>query len=284
MYNYISDVEKLIDEMIKTIEIDEKSEVFYRGRIKKFFDEYMDLSNNQNRPLNTLTYFDIQMYLDNLSNKDSEQVNHYSALKRFFEYTYLKGKTTEIISQVVKPTKENKPITVLSDEEYLKIKKFIFNKNNKLKERLILALFSFTGLSRKYIANLKNNQFVFENGEYRLIFWKNNEECEIPLKSELQLIIHEYVNTIKETQKFDKVINMEENGVSTYIGDLTTRVIGKKIQPTVFSNTFISKSLNKGNYLYEVSKLTLESVTTIEKHILLDDDLINKQKSILNSF
>lgn len=284
MYNYISDVEILINEMIETIEIDAKSEAFYRGRIKNFFDEYMNSGSNINKPINAINYFDVQTYLDSLGDKESEQGNHYYALKRFFEYTYKKGKTEEIISKVIKPIKQKNPIIVLNDEQYLKIKQFIFEKSNKLKDRLILALFNFTGLSRKYIANLKNNQIAFKNGEYRLILWKSNKEYEIPLKSELQLIIHEYISSITDINNFQNVFEIGENEVSTYVGKLTTKIIGKKIKPTTFSNTFIAKSLSNGNYLYEVSRLTLESVTTIEQHVLLDDDLINKQKSILNSF
>lgn len=60
--------------------------------------------------------------------------------------------------------------------------------------------------------------------------------------------------------------------------------MGKKITPTILSNTFISKALVNGNYIWEVSQLTLESPTTIVQHKAKNDDLINKLSSILNSF
>lgn len=77
---------------------------------------------------------------------------------------------------------------------------------------------------------------------------------------------------------------MDENSVSTYIGNLTKSIIGKKHTPTILSNAFIFNALSNGNYIWEVSKLTLESVSTIEQHIMNINNLVYKQTSILNSF
>lgn len=79
-------------------------------------------------------------------------------------------------------------------------------------------------------------------------------------------------------------MKMDENSISTYIGNLIKPIIGRKCTPTILSNTFISKALSSGNYIWEVSKLTLESVSTIEQHIIDINNLSNKQASILNSF
>lgn len=282
MYSFIEDVNKLIDEMIKTNEI--KSEAFYRGRIQTFFNDFIgEISNN--KPLDAITYFEINSYLDSLTCSDSEKVNIYSAIKRFFDYTYLKGITKEVISQVKRPYYKRKGKKRLSEEDYMKLKKFIVCKENNLSDRLLLGLFLFTGLSRKYIANLKNSDFKFSDGVYKLVVWKNsNEEIELPLKAELQLIINEYINTLLENDMLKRVVNIDSNNISTVIKKLGNELGIKDCSPTILSNTFISKALSNGNYIYEISELTLESVTTIQEHIEDKIDLYNLQTSILNSF
>jgi hypothetical protein len=285
MYKFIKDVELLINEMVVTYEIKGRSLTFYKSRINKYFLDYMDSLANENRPLNAITYYDIDTFIKGLKCSDAEKVNYYSALKRFFDYTYLTNHTNEIISQVTKPIYERKPKEVLNHNEYLKLKEYIVSRKNNLYERLILGLFLFTGLSRQYIASLRNNQLVYEDGVYILVLWKNEREVKLPLKSELQLIIHEYNSTISYENKLDKVIKMEDNSISTYIGNLTNIIIRKRCTPTILSNTFISKALSSGNYIFEISKLTLESVSTIEQHITVNiSNLNNRQTSILNSF
>lgn len=282
MYSFIEDVNKLIDDMIKTNEIE--SEAFYRGRIQSFFNDFIGQISN-NKPLDAITYFEINSYLDSLVCSDSEKVNIYNAIKRFFDYTYFKGITKEVISQVKKPYYKRKEKKRLSEEDYKKLKSFIVCKENNLNDRLLLGLFLFTGLSRKYIANLKNSDFRFSDGVYKLVVWKNNnEEIELPLKAELQLIINEYISTLTDNDKLRKVIKVDSNYISTVIKNLGNQLDIKECSPTILSNTFIFKALSNGNYIYEVSELTLESVTTIQGHIKDKIDLYNLQTSILNSF
>lgn len=284
MYRYISDVELLINEMLETYEIGKNSISFYKTRINKFFADYMGLPANEHKPLNAITYFDIETFLKRLEYSDADKVNHYYALKRFFEFTYLKGKTSEVISKVIKPVSGKIPRKTLTEDEYKKLKDFIVGENNNLYERLILGLFLFTGLSRQYIASLRNNDFVYEEGVYKLIVWKDEKEVKLPLKAELQILIYEYCKSLEPNIILEKVMQMDENYISTYIGNLTNSILGTRFTPTVLSNTFISKALSNGNYIWEVSKLTLESVSTIEQHKIDVENLVNKQTSILNSF
>jgi len=282
MYAFITEVNKLIDEMINAFGIN--SVPFYKGRISNFFTDYLGNDINRNKPLDAITYFDIETYLKSLKCSDAEKLNIYYALKRFFEYTYLNGITKEIMSQVTKPVYISKPKEILKEDEYLKLKNFIVSRENNLHDRLILGLFLFTGLSRKYIANLRNNDFKFENGLYELIIWKNNQEVRLPIKPELQLIINEYCINLSDNERFNKVIKIDENYLSEYVSNLIKSIIGRRCSPTILSNTFISKALSSGNHIYEVSKLTLETIVTIEKHVKDDISIKNKQKSILNSF
>ncbi len=285
MYKYINEIQQITDKMIDAYGINiKKSAPFYKSRINNFFENYMGLEENKFKPLDALTYYDIETYLNKLECSDAEKVKIYNSLKRFFEYTYSQGQTKEIMSQIIRPTYIKKPKEILSDDEYLKLKKFIVSRDEKIKDRLVLGIFLFTGLSRKYIANLRNSDFKFDEGVYKLNVWKDEEEIQLPLKSELQLIINEYCLQLSDEDKFDKFIKMNENSISDYVSRITNNIIGKGCSPTILSNTFISKALSNGNYIFEVSNLTLEAVSTIATHVKDDSDLINRQTSILNSF
>lgn len=287
MYRHFAKVEILIDEIIKNKNnIKEKSIVFYKTRINKFFEEYMGQKINEEKPLDAITYFDINSYLKNLDYSNAEKLNCYNALKLFFEYTYYKNLTPEIMSQVDKPACQNKPKKILNEDEYIKVKGFITSKENDIQERLILALFLFTGLSRQYIASLQQDNFIYEEGVYKLLIGNDEKKVKLPLKTELQILIHEYYEVSKERNEIDSIIQMQESSLSTYIGRLTKSIIGKQYTPTDLSNTFIAKALSNGNHVWEVSKLTLESVSTIERHVLDINEgvLFNKQMAILSNF
>lgn len=284
MYIFMKSVNELIQELFKKNKLKEKSKVFYKTRVEKFFNEYMGKDINENKPLNAITYYDIDIYLKDLQNSDADKLNNYNALKRFFGFTYEKGITGDVMSQVTKPKVEKKPPEVLDNVSYNKLIDFVLTDENPLLERLVLGLFIYTGLSRQYIVAIQNNHFIYERGLFFLSVWKDDEEVKLPLKAELQLLIKEYSLSLTDDEKFNKLINMDENSVSTYVGKLVKKATGKKFTPTILSNTFVSKALSSGNYIWEVSRLTLENVSTIEKHVGNIEDLVYRQTSILNSF
>lgn len=88
----------------------------------------MSEAANENKPLNTISYYDIDTHLRNLKNSDADKVNHYSALKCFFIFTYNKSNTQDVMSQVTKPTYEKSPNIILDEERYKKLVKFITNR------------------------------------------------------------------------------------------------------------------------------------------------------------
>jgi integrase len=256
---------------------------FYRQRINNFLIEYMGLENNINRPLNTITYFDINEYLDNLQCTDSEKINYYNSFKRFFEYTFLRNETNEIMNRVDIPIKIIKKKNYISEIDNIKLRDFIFNPNNILIERLILGLFLFTGLSRKYIANLNKSQIISENNEYRLKIYKDKEECILPLKLELQELLDSYLKVNTDIENLSKLFPYNENNLSKIVANFARQITGNEYTPTDFSNSFIKNALGNTNYIWEISHLTLESVTTIDQHIYDYDKLYDRQKKILES-
>ncbi|WP_286810365.1 hypothetical protein [Bacteroides sp. Phil13] len=282
MYRYFSEVTKLMSDMLEGDK--EKTIVFYKRRIEKFFSEYMSREENREKPINAITYYDVGTYLKELKFKPSEKVNCYNALKRFFIYTYMNGATKEIMSNVEKPVYNRKEPQTITDEDYIKLVKFVTDRDNTIKERVALGIFLFTGLSRKYIASLKNSSFIYENGLYYLMIWEENGEIKLPLKAELQIIINEYLSGISESEKKNKLFAIEENGISTVISNICKKANVRNVTPTKLSNTFIKKALANGNKIDEVSKLTLESVSTIQKHVSINNQLLLNQTSILNSF
>lgn len=285
MYRYIEHVNELLIDLQNAYNITEVTMTFYRQRVAKFFDDYMGLDANENKPLNAITYFDINTYLESLTCGGSEKVNCYNSLKRFFGYTYLMGITPEIISHVNKPNRVSRRPRYLSEDDYETLRAFIVDRQNPIQDRLILGLFLLTGLSRKYIVNLNNSQFIYENGTYKLRIWDNTDEVLLPLKSELQIIVNDYLNEVTEDSRLGMIISStNENSLTTYVKNKTQRILGHKHTPTELSNTFVKKALMHGNRVWEISKLTLESIGTIEKHIQRVEDLFVDQSAILNSF
>ena len=283
MYHYLQDIQNLVNEILDGYD-KKRTREFYQSNINQFFNEYMSLSQNASKPLNAITHFDINTYLDGLKYSDADKLNHYRALKRFFSHTYNKGLTNDVMNQVTQPEYLKPPIQIVDEEHYVLLTKFIFDRNNDIKERMALGLFLFTGLSRQYMFQLRNKQFLFDNGVYYLRLWKDEEEIKLPLKAELQILVNAYLINLSDNEINDKVINRSEDYLSTYISGLCEKACGKKYTPTMLSSTFISKAITYGNDIWEVSKLTLEKVSTIENYILDSENLMHKQTAILNSF
>lgn len=290
MYRYQDEVLRIIGIVLDSSgKLQDQSKAFYERHGMKFFNEYMSLPENENRPLNAITYFDINSYLEALPFSNEHKVNVYNSLKKLFDYTYKEGITPDIMNKVIKPDVEKKKIKLIEEGDYQLLKDFVTNKENNIRDRLILGLFLFTGLSRQYIANMSSSQFVFENGIYKLSIIKSKGNGDkqqyviLPIKIELQLVINEFM--LQLDGKNEKIVHIEENYLSSYVSALAEKITTKKYTPTVFSNTFIIKALREGNRIWEVSGLVLESVGNVAK--LLDDDseeVFLRQTMILNSF
>lgn len=288
MYKYYDNVVEIFNVILSSDKLADNSKTFYEQNGTKFFKEYMSFPENESKPLNAITYFDINSYIDALPCSKGHKLNIYNSLKKFFDYTYRNGITPDIMSKVDKPDVEKKNIEVISDGDYELLRDYIVNSENNIRNKLILGLFLFTGLSRKYIANMKSTQFVFEKGIYKLSLIKTDGRGEepqyivLPLKTELQLVINEYM---LQLEKEEKIVHIDENYLSDYVATLAKRITTNRYTPTVFSNTFIVKALKEGNRVWEISGLVLETVGNVAK--LLDEDseaVFLRQTMILSSF
>lgn len=155
MYSYYKEVEKMVKsicEQDKTIK--EKSRAFYIRHALKFFKEYMSLPENENKPINAITYYDVNCYLDTLPYSDNHKANVYNSLKKIFKYTYKQGITGDIMNGVAKPEIKKKSAKIIPESDYQLLKNFVLDEQYDLRERLVLGLFMFTGLQRQYIAKM----------------------------------------------------------------------------------------------------------------------------------
>ncbi|MED0765985.1 hypothetical protein P4S83_01720 [Aneurinibacillus thermoaerophilus] len=258
MYKYIKEVDNLIEGYIAKI----NSEQFYKYKIIRFFEEYMGLPHNTERPLNSIHAHDIETYLKTEKIK-KDALNHYNALKSFFDYTFKKGDTQDVMRTVKKPDKKAVKKKYLSDEEIKLIAEFIQNKNNKLIDRMLLGFFLYTGLSRKYIAELTNSHIYIDDKEQTLQI--NNHI--LPLKKELVEVIKEYRGNQKPVRNYKRIFGYDANYVTSKLKELTLRIINRESTPTEFSNTFIKSCLNAKGEIDVISGLVSESMATVIKHI-----------------
>jgi len=280
MYKYYDEAKRYIDNFI-TIFVGKTTQNFYRIRIEKFFIDYMGKDHNSQRPMKTITFHDINQFLNDIDKSEREKVNYYAALKSFFEYTYELNITNDVMRGVDAPKVERKSPEYITKEDVEKIKEFILNENNDIKDRLFLGFFLYTGLSRQYIANLRNYQISSESIEYTLHIEKRDQSFCLPIKKELQDLIKEYRMHYDIVNPYEKIFDFDENYFSTKISELSKKCTGKKYTPTHYSNTFIKVALETSNDIYSISRLTLESLATIRKHISNDNNIFNYQKEIL---
>lgn len=282
MYKYINEANQILNNYLETIP-NEASKTFYKIRISKFFDDYMATDHNSTRPLNTINFHDINTYIKSLSYSKAQKLNYYNAFSGFFKFSYTTDKiSTDVMKGVNKPEGSNKQIKYMDFKSIKELQRYIDNDNNAMEDRLMIGFFLYTGLSRKYIANLTHYQVSFGNRFVSLFFELGEDTYCIPLNSKLSLMIRSYLSSLDIINPYEKIFNIDENYVSKKLKILTRRITGHTFTPTDFSNTFIKEALKIDNDILSVSKLTMESVTTIMKHVSIQsNEVIDKQINIL---
>ncbi len=278
MYCQIKEVIELINELKETISVVSWNKA-YSYRIDKFFYEYMAHEKNKNRRLMAITENEVNDFISTLPYKHNEKVNYYRALKKFFDFSARKGLTQPFYVKVDNIKQEKTIIKYINENDLSKIINFI-NSDAKIEHRLMLALFLYTGLSRKFIINLTYDQ-ISEDLTY---FKFNSGEILIPIKPELTNLLFEYK---KHSRKLSSrnIFEINESTLSKEVNYISKNACGHSYNPTEYSNTFIIKALGNDKWanIYIVSRLTMESITTIEKHISDSPEwLIDEQRKILN--
>lgn len=283
-YCQINEAYQLMSELQSKVK-SESWDKFYSYRIRKFFEEYLTSAENRNRDLLAITENEVNNFIESLPYKHNEKVNYYMALKKFFEYTAKKGATQSFFIRVkkIKQVKEN--ISYISQTHIDRMVSYIGSdiESGNIDDKLILALFLYTGLGRKYIFNLTYDQISDDMSCFRFTGVKHD----IPIKEELKNLLYVY-KTMHKIERGQKLFNISESGITNRIKEVSKNVCGKSYNPTQFSNTFIKKALGEEDpwiNLFAVSQLTVESISTIAKHITCKPTwIIDEQRKILRKW
>jgi len=153
-YCQIQTVYQLMEELKKTVPTISWKK-FYSYRIRKFFEEYLSQEEHVDRPLSAITEVEVNNFLKSMACKHNEKVNYYMALKLFFDFAAKKGVTQPFYIKVNKYKQERCGIEYIEENHVKKIVDYISGKSGQtalLENRLLLALFLYTGLGRKYIS------------------------------------------------------------------------------------------------------------------------------------
>ncbi|WP_410513115.1 site-specific integrase [Paenibacillus sp. BR2-3] len=282
MYQYIEEANEILKNYLETIS-DNKSKVFYQTRLNRFFHDYLSLDHNKARPMNALNFHDLNTFINSLKFTNNEKLNYFYAFKGFFSFAYIGNFIpNEIMKGVIKPLVKSKVRKYIDKASIEKLIGFTKDIKIPIEDRLLVGFFMYTGLSRQYIANLTNYQISTGNQYYSLHFDMGSHVRYVPLNIELTNLIKEYRKLMPIIRPYDKVFKLNENYISDKIKNLSKQITNHEFTPTQYSNTFIKYVLNKGNDVLSVSRLTLESLNTIEKHIdINEEEIVKKQINIL---
>jgi len=181
------------------------------------------------------------------------------------------------------PKTDEKNKEYLNLEEINKIKLFCKDKNQKIEDRLLIGFNLYTGLSRKFLAELKLEHFQQPSGNRFYLQFDNFKT--VTICSQLTDLFIEYKETFEVPKRKNKIFNYNENYLSTKTKDITMKIISRKITPTTYSNTFIKEMLRiTKNDVLMVSELLMESTHTISQHLEeRDEEEINKYERYLES-
>jgi site-specific recombinase XerD len=283
MYKYIEDVYKLLDEFSKTDSVSNNPQ-FYIPKVKKFFEEFMNNEDLFSRPMDDITSYEINKFLE-MDVVKNNKLNYYYALKKFFDFTYIKNITRDVMKNVEVPEKQINDIEYLSKKEIKLIKEYCESDNENITDKLLVAFFMYTGLSRKYIAKLEIGSIYTD--EYKSYIQFNDYENVIPMSPVLSKLYKQYIRSLKLPKPKEKIFKINDDYFSTKVSNITKKIVGRSVSPTIFSNTFIKEALEaSNNNVVLVSKLVMESPTTIAKHLndkdMSEEDIFIKQATILN--
>lgn len=252
---------------------------YYNPPVEKFLKFFYESVDKNHRNIMFVHSRDVSEFLKRI---ESNHINYYYPLKSFFDFTYSKDYTSDVMKNIKIPKTSGKNKEYLNLEEVIKIKHFCSDKNQKIEDRLLIGFNLYTGLSRKFLAELKLEHFIPSGNRFYLQF--DNFKT-VTICSHLSDLFIEYKETFEIPKRKNKLFNYNENYLSTKTKDITMKIISRKITPTTYSNTFIKEMLRiTKNDVLMVSELLMESTHTISQHLEESvEDEKNKYERYLES-
>lgn len=258
---------------------------FYKAKLLKFFSDFIGRRKSREIQFDKIGMEEIMDFLDEFDDKPILKVNYFSALSAFYKFTYDTHRTPDVMKNIPRPPLPvKKTLNYINEEDIILIDSFIKDKNNNITDRMLLAFFLYTGLSRIYIYNLLNSQISDDkDGIYHLYIEVVGENVKLPLKDILQNIIKEYKKQDGAEIPYNKIFGYNETYITSKVKNLSKKITNSAHTPQMYGNTFIKLALSVSDDVYSISKLTLKSFNVIEKHIISSEGYLEKQQTILNN-
>lgn len=250
----------------------------YKYRIEEFIERQLGKEENYQLELMEITNEHVNSFLASVKS----DLNMYSrVLKSFFTYTYRQGYTQDISLGIQNKVEIAKPISFISEEHCKTIATFIDDSENDFEDRLLIALFYYTGLKLQVLCNLTNSSFT----DGYSIMWFNGRK--VPVKTTLQKLLFDNYQRLKQLNEFVNpdlkiIAYAESTTVTNKIKTLSKKITGFAYPPTSYEKTFKKRALKIDCNPFLIAKLTLSEVSSVAKYI--DEDVsISKQKLLIES-
>ena len=260
-----------------------KSENVYLHRFNKFINEHLSLPKNEDKKITEITADDVNRFISNI---EKDKNNYYRTLSSFFDFTYRSSITSDIKKDINNPNVVIKKTESITSEDCIKIRGFINDKQNKLNDRLILALAYYSGLKVSMIISLTIRDFYNNYSE----LWIS--EKQIPINKALQDVLLENEKKLRIAQKeitggsvnpSTPIIKIKNQpALSQKLSDLSLKATNNKYSGRPFELSFIQRALDVNCNPYFVAELTLKSVASIAKHIDNKKTIAEKKRIIDN--
>lgn len=257
---------------------DKSINAVYKYRIEEFIEKELSKEENWRITPMEITVEHINSFLATVG---GDYKMYSLILKSFFRYTYEQGNTKDITIGMKIPKQESKPMQFITEEHCQMIADFIADIKNNFDDRLLVALFYYTGLELNRLCKLTITSLWEE------CLWipdKNNLRQRIPIHSQLLELLLENENRMKQN-KFagpdSKIVDYADNtSVTTRIKTLSKKITQKDYSPKSYEKTFKRRALKINCNPYLVAKLTMSRTETVAQYI--DDELsIDEQKKLV---
>lgn len=207
-----------------------------------------------------------------------------SVIKGFLKFLHREGHIEKNVAGLIKlPRAEEKLPVVLKPEEIVKLIEGIPNGNLRQKRmKAIVELLYSTGVRVSELAALTYEKVDFKNGTL-MVTGKGNKERAVPMGKHCQTAIHDYVDSIPQTQKKGSAtplfMNQDGEGISVRsiqrdLHRFAVEVLGEAgqhVTPHTFRHSCATHLLSRGAGLREIQELLgHQSLVTTQKYTQVD--------------
>ena len=213
--------------------------------------------------------------------KSPTQARIVSGLRRFYEYLMLENivKNNPIQNIEIPKIGTNLPVTLTVEEIDKILSSIKLTSKTGIRNLAILELLYSCGLRVSELTNLKISDLFFKESIIK-VTGKGNKERFVPISSQAQLYINNYIDDIRGFKKIKK--NFEDTLFLNERGSNLSRVmifiilkklsslanINKKIGPHTLRHSFATHLIENGADLITIQKmLGHESITTTERYL-----------------